>query len=529
VLLVTGPGLGLIDVITGQVALTRRFAGEQRLYGLVLRDALVAFRSWPAAPAAVTSGVGGMGSEGTWGEWPGVVLTIVILMSPFTCAWAVWRRRLHRGDDGLVALAVIGFASVAGIAFAVRGGLGLWFNELVTPAIRAQNRIMPYLTFFALLMLLGVADRARRAAERPGRATWTGGVALALALSAWPSVGFMQTKQQRVFADDGEQRDRRSIARLLEAVAAAGVNAVLQVPVAGWPEVPRIRGFDPYRFQLPYVLSPAGSPTRWSYGLSDRQPEFEELFAVVDGFRERGLASAAVGLGFDAVLVEKTALTTADLRTLTSSIESGLPAHCRVFDDEYRTAWQIGATSAHPDCAVGPSYGQRYVTAAGRHGLVLLRGGWSSPEPTHVWTDGPVASLVVLPLPVQDRARLPIDVSLSFAVYRPDPQRRKEIVFRASGRELRRLTILPGEPLPAGTTLTISPDLTGDGPVGVDILIANPEQQSAYGADDRRQLGIALEALEVVGRDRRSHGTDAGRGFSPGLSLFSARESRQRR
>src|SRR5690606_26629069 len=70
VLIVTGPGPGIIDVINGQVSLTTRLPLEQDLYGLEWRDAWTPYRTWPSAPPAIAEGVAGLGPEGEWGEWP---------------------------------------------------------------------------------------------------------------------------------------------------------------------------------------------------------------------------------------------------------------------------------------------------------------------------------------------------------------------------------------------------------------------------------------------------------------------------
>jgi hypothetical protein len=272
----------------------------------------------------------------------------------------------------------------------------------------------------------------------------------------------------------------------------------MQVPVAGWPEAPVMRGVHPERFELPYILMPARSTVRWSFGLSTRQPALDALTALVDGHLDRGLAQAAAFVGFDAILIEKAALSDADRHTILDTLSRGRPASCRLYDDRYRALFQIGPTALRPACAVEPSGHRRYVTTSGRYGRFLMREGWSLPETDKVWTDGPRARLALRIQPDVQTAH-PTAVQLTFGLYRPDPSRRKDVTFIVNGREVDRLTLLPGDPAPPSITRTLPvvPDPASPDRLIVEILVSDPERPAAYGQSDTRQLGLELFEVDV--------------------------------
>ncbi len=352
VMLVTGPGPGMVDVITGQVALTVRLPVEQEFYGLEWREAVTPFRTWPSAPLAIVEGIARLGREGDWGEWPGPLLTLVIAMSPVIGLAALLTARRRDVDPRLITIALCALCIAAGIVFAARGSVGRVFNELVTPAIRAQNRITPFLTFFAIVLVTLGVERLRSTWGTAGRACAAVALAGTLLASAWPAIGFLQARQQYFLADSNEQADRSSIVHLLDGIDRMAATRVLQLPVTPWPEVPPIRGVDPYRFELPYILSRARSDVRWSYGLSARQPEFWTLVTLVSDHRGRDLAAAAAAIGFDAILLDKRALAPEELEETKHSLLDEVGSACLVFDDERHVLVQIAATAASRTCRV---------------------------------------------------------------------------------------------------------------------------------------------------------------------------------
>ncbi len=135
-LIVTGLGFGLIDIIRGTVVLPSRLPFEQALYGLVIAGAMRTFEVIPFLREGATAYTAfAPGSEGDFGEWPGVFLTLVILTSPLIALVAGWVNTRSELRAKLIFLSAISI--VFGLVFAQRYGLGFIFHAYVTPAMAA--------------------------------------------------------------------------------------------------------------------------------------------------------------------------------------------------------------------------------------------------------------------------------------------------------------------------------------------------------------------------------------------------------
>ena len=93
---------------------------------------------------------------------------------------------------------------------------------------------------------------------------------------------------------------------MLRSKDSAGLNIILQMPVAPWPEFPHIQNFDPYQHFLPYLLDTPSSQTKWSYGMSWWQKEFQQQLRDTK-IDDKELVPKAVSIGFDGILIEKSA------------------------------------------------------------------------------------------------------------------------------------------------------------------------------------------------------------------------------
>ena len=83
-------------------------------------------------------------------EWPGPLLSMVIVGAPFLLVAGLYDGRAQRSDrmpEIWLSLLLITF----GLLFAMRGGLGFLFSYFITTVIRAPARIMPFLSFFAVV------------------------------------------------------------------------------------------------------------------------------------------------------------------------------------------------------------------------------------------------------------------------------------------------------------------------------------------------------------------------------------------
>jgi hypothetical protein len=85
-------------------------------------------------------------------EWPGALVTTVILASVATAPLVAFAKpRQPSTRQTLIAMSILLISF--GVVFALRGGLGFVFNFMIMPGIRAQERIIPFLSFYALVIL----------------------------------------------------------------------------------------------------------------------------------------------------------------------------------------------------------------------------------------------------------------------------------------------------------------------------------------------------------------------------------------
>jgi hypothetical protein len=336
-LVTTGYGLALVDVLGGKIKQVQRFPFEQLSYGLSMAEASHVFADitplkWVLdAYLAVMPGL--YGANGLF-EWPGVLLSLVILTSP-VLALASGLAQTRRSQMIFVSASCIAF----GLIYAERGGLAYFFNLLVTPQIRATARIMPFLSFFALVVVLSAicfgADSRRRWVGLGGSAL----LLTALLMSAVPNVGAFGRKAAAVAALPSLQLKYTSIKAMLSAKDKAGVTTVLQLPHMAFPEVGPKLQFDAYDHMLAFVFDRSKSTTRWSYGSNLNQDSFMQVADLVATHQTAGLAGAASDFGFDAVLIEKAAYTELELIEVRSTVESDIS--CVTYEDKYRVLYLL--------------------------------------------------------------------------------------------------------------------------------------------------------------------------------------------
>jgi hypothetical protein len=338
------------ELFGGALPQPQRAPIENLYYGLLLSDAVHVFNDIGlfadrfAHYAEAMKSIPGADANFRY-EWPGPLLSTVILAAPAFLLAALFDRTGARSTHGrLIWLSL--FLIAFGLIFALRGGLGFHFSYFITPAIRAPARIMPYLAFFALVavccaieLLLARPAPARIAAAAIVATLLAGG----LAIRPFP----LATKQQAMLAERDLMDDQTSVAAMLARKDQAGLRRILQLPHAKWPEVPPVRGFAPYRHQMPYVLDRPDSATRWSYGLTPEQPPFGALGAMIG---EGHIAAGARSAGFDAILIEKRAYSDEELHDLIGRIESNLAPGCRLFEDARRVLFALDRPANPASC-----------------------------------------------------------------------------------------------------------------------------------------------------------------------------------
>ena len=242
-MILSGWGPGIVDILAGNVHVPTRYAVEQSMYGLLIADAIRTFAVLPPLKWSLSeyTTIAGATMEGASGEWPGILLTSVILAAPVYEIVAGWtdRERSARARVVFLAAACITF----GLVFAQRYGLGYLFNTYVYPAIRGQNRIMPFLSFFALLIVCSAVEAALSLRLTWCRVAVSTVILLGLGASSLPFIGGLAARQKAYLSDPAQTFDRDSMIALLGLLHAAGLRTVLQLPVLPWPEWPYQRGF----------------------------------------------------------------------------------------------------------------------------------------------------------------------------------------------------------------------------------------------------------------------------------------------
>lgn len=349
-LIYSGYGLDLFLALSSKFAGPHRYAYEQILYGLDLPSMAYPFENLAKVAHGVAETTaalpkGPLVLEGE-GEWPAEPLMLVLLGAPLIAAICLGGARQA---EEAVALNIrqIGFCAILiafGLLFGARGGLGYIFNLVFSSEIRADGRLMPFLSFAAVATLCLVAELFSRADKRWFRSLGQIGVALLLLVSVKPAIGGAKKIERFYMTGPLEQRLRDSTPLMIEAKNRADLRTVLELPTGNWPESPFIQILDLYEHQLPYIYDKPGSPTRWSYGATAKQP----WFGLVDfATREpQSLAAHARALGFDSILIQKRGYEPARLAEMQTALSLQLAPACRLYEDDVEVLYVL-QRSAH--------------------------------------------------------------------------------------------------------------------------------------------------------------------------------------
>ncbi len=386
-LIVLVPILSFFVVVAPQNAGTARLASEQPLYGLRISDVILRLQQFGVARNALRNYMAIRGTAEGVDVWPGPVLSAFALLA------ALFGAVLPRGRDPEAPPDYVGLAPaiIAYLVFCMiycaPFGLGLIFNLLIAPEIRAQNRIAPFFAFAALLVFFGLWRHVvpwlqSRLGRSIGGVTATVGlVALVLVNSAGSQTLF--ARQQRALQrQPAFGAEMTSIRSTLAAADSAGLQRILQLPVAPWPEAPAIRGFKPYDHFLPFIFSPAGSARHWSYGALEGTDGLSRLQALV-GMANWPcvLAQLSPGYNFDAVLIDRRGYDAGELAAWDSQLTAS--GARLVNDDPVRRLYRLPASQ----CSQPLLPFDRWLSAAAS-GEALLDRGWYPPEPWGRWGRG---------------------------------------------------------------------------------------------------------------------------------------------
>ncbi len=217
----------------------------------------------------------------------------------------------------------LGSLMLFGILLGTIGGVGSLIGHLVTPQVRAYNRVSIYLAFLAL-MAVGVAvDRLTRSSWRiiiPLRF-------LAFAIVVW--IGLWDQLNSNWFHDDGYVKERAKIAvkyredreffaRIEELFPEGG--AVFNYPHLPYPEAQPVRDIESYDHIRGYIHT---DKIRWSFG-SMKAREWDVRLGSMAAGNAPGILLRLVFAGFEALLVDVRGLTGAEFANLDAEIHKAI-------------------------------------------------------------------------------------------------------------------------------------------------------------------------------------------------------------
>jgi phosphoglycerol transferase len=200
-------------------------------------------------------------------------------------------RESDRDHDPVPAAARL---SVAAVLLATLGGLGSLFS-LISPAIRAYNRISPFIAFFALAAVAIWIDRLTAARPRGLRVALCAALLVVGLADQWSAARGFGTgshvaanwNRLAAFVADLE-------ARLPDAAM------VFQLPIRPYPGDPSVEKMGVYDHFRPYLMS---RRLRWSYpALTARQKQWEQS---VTGRPAMDWPATLVQDGFSAILLDR--------------------------------------------------------------------------------------------------------------------------------------------------------------------------------------------------------------------------------
>ena len=493
----TGYGTGIVDVLSGKIPQVSRAAFEQLGLGLNPAEAVASLAAVPGLGWTLDSYKTVlpliMGVKGLY-EWPSAILCIVIFSAPGIVAVLSREERASRFSHWLQIIQIGALFITFGFFYAVRGGISYYFNLLISGDIRGTDRIMPFLTFFAVLILCSLIELSLNLRQRSLGLSMSSAIIAAIGFGLWPNVGALANKQKLILSNSNLMSSISSTRQMLLAKDAAGITTVLQLPQIAWPEQPPVRTFDPYAHQNAYILDRVDAPTRWSYGSALLQPAFQAVQRLVSDHATAGLDQAARDMGFDAILIEKSAYDDGEIGQLRENIESGLEAGCAVFDDEFRSLYALN--SGIPNCKRKETlfsrlYGIDFSTSG--NWKRFAKSGWEAmSDGSSTWTEGPDANLDLAGLPHMARG-----AKLTFEVYpylTPATPRRTVTVF-TDARVLATWTFDRSDWTSA--SVLIPPELTGV-PLNLDIRQDETRSPRDLGlGGDPRHLGIAVREMKT--------------------------------
>ena len=477
---------------------------EQAYYGIRISDVMGLLGTVGPLPASVQRYEIFRGPQEGFDFWPGPLLSVFALLVCVLGTGAVSRwwppAAVTQGRVGLrrrLGPVLAGYLVLC-LLFAVPYGLGMVFNTLISPEIRAQNRISPFFSFGAVILLLwwwrAPVFWLRR---RLGR--WLGGAAAWVALLGFvlvngaASFGAFHRQQADLLNGERFGPEMASAAGVLAAANVSGASRVFQLPVVDWPEAPAIRSFDPYYHFLPYVFSSHRSRVAWSYGLTRDDPAFGKQKLIELMSDRADVPGRLACLGFDAVMIDLRAYPPAEWAAWEAALLAG--GARLVHADGLRRFYRLDAAPASGCAAPLVPRDAWLPTTAEGLGSALLESGWYRSEDWGTWGRG-TRQTVRVPMDGWGPEGLRLEAR---SLVLPDATGRShELTIRAGGKEIGRWQFAPG-PNGAERGVVVPRALlpeAGFGSIELQLDAAQVAGTFSHNTDDRL-VGLGLTGLRI--------------------------------
>jgi phosphoglycerol transferase len=210
------------------------------------------------------------------------------------CGWLV-RKTVPEGDSADRLLHHLSVLNVSAVLLATTGGFGALVALVISPKIRAYNRISIYIAFFSLFaVVVGLDYLYRRHGQGRGRRAL-----LAIGLAALVGLGLLDQTSKRAIPPyatiAAEYRSDAAFVRQLQAVMPPRAM-IFQLPAIPYPEHPPVVRMYDYDHARGYLHD--ASHLRWSYGaMKGREGEIWQKWVAAKRTPELLETLAAAGFG----------------------------------------------------------------------------------------------------------------------------------------------------------------------------------------------------------------------------------------
>jgi hypothetical protein len=285
----------------GNPAAARRLPRESDMFALSLADLVLPIAGDRIEPLARLAREYQASATAPVGEGHSASLGLIGTLGLVGLAIALAARGL-RGDRARFADPRYAYAALgAGLAFLIGtvGGLGTIFAYVVSPQLRAWNRISVFIAFFALMGVGLMLDALRRRiGSGSARRRW----AFAACLAAVLAVGVLdQTSSSMAPPYRAQDAEYLTDARFVGAIQRQlpPGSSVFQLPYVPFPENPPVHRMEDYAELNGYLHS---TRLRWSYGQLKGPPSHWEAVLV---HRPLGpLLAELAAMGFKGIYVD---------------------------------------------------------------------------------------------------------------------------------------------------------------------------------------------------------------------------------